>query len=111
METITQNKGQTVTVGKKIQHIMNVGNVEHVRTSTTAYRYGVVVEFFDNSFVICSKNPITESRVKSEPYQGLKSLIGAKWNEKRQIKIENQKLVNKWIQNGDLKMHFFTFNQ
>ena len=108
---ITKNVGKTAIVGKKTQHTMVVGNVEHVRTSTTQYKYGVVVEFFDNAFVICSKNPITEGRVKSEPYQGLTSLVGAPWNEKKTIKRQNQQMVNQWIQNGDLRMHFFTFNQ
>lgn len=105
-----QNKGKIKSVGKKTQHIMTVGNIEHVRTSTTQYKYGVVVEFFDSSFVICSKNPITEGRVKSEPYQGLTSLIGAPWNQKSKIKRENKQLVNQWIDDGDLTMHFFTFN-
>ncbi len=90
---------------------MAVGNVEHVRTSSTQYKYGVVVEFFDTSFVICSKNPITEGRIKSEPYQGLTNLIGAPWNQKSKIKRENKQMVNQWIENGDLRMHFFTFNQ
>ena len=108
---ITQNEGKTAIKGKKTQYIMIVGNVEHVRTTTTQYTYGVVVEFFDNPFVICSKNPITIGRVKSEPYQGLKSLIGAPWNEKKAIKRQNQQMVNQWIKNGDLRMHFFTFNK
>jgi len=108
---ITYNKGETVKAGKKTKHIMLVGNVEHVRTSLTEYKYGVVVEFFSSSFVICSKNPITEGRIKSEPYQGLTSLIGAPWNQKSRIKRENKQLVNQWIENGDLKMNFFTFNQ
>lgn len=110
-KVITQNVGKTFLKGTKTQHIMIVGNTEHVRTSSTKYKYGVVVEFFDSSFVICSKNPITEGRVKSEPYQGLKCTIGAKWSEKRNIKKENTQMVNQWIENGDLKMHFFTFNQ
>jgi hypothetical protein len=109
--TITQNAGKTQIAGKKTKHIMTVQNVEHIRTSSTKYNYGVVVEFFDTAFVICSKNPITEGRVKSEPYQGLTSLIGAPWNQKSRIKRENKQLINQWIQNGDLKMHFFTFNQ
>ena len=108
---ITQNNGKIKIVGQKTKHIMIVGNVQHVRTSTTQYNYAVVVEFFDNSFVICSKNPITENRVKNEPYEGLTSLIGAPWNQKSKIKRENKQMVNQWIQNGNLRMHFFTFNQ
>ena len=107
---ITHNKGTTSNVGSKTKYIMSVGNVQHVRTSTTQYKYGVVVEFFESSFVICSKNPITEGRVRSEPYQGLTSLVGAPWNQKKTIKKENKKLVDQWIENGDLKMHFFTFD-
>ena len=111
IKIITQNKGQTVITGKKTKHIMIVENVEHVRTSATKYRYGVVVKFFDNSFVICSKNPITEGRIKSEPYDGLTCLIGAPWNQKTKIKRENKQKVNQWIENGDLCIHFFTFDQ
>lgn len=107
---MTHSKGQIENAGKKTKYIMTVGNTQHVRTSTSQYKYGVVVEFFETSFVICSKNPITENRVKNEPYQGLKCTIGAKWSEKRNIKKENTRMVNQWIENGDLKMHFFTFD-
>lgn len=107
---MTHTKGKIETAGKKTKYIMMVGNTQHIRTSSTQYKYGVVVEFFETSFVICSKNPITENRVKNEPYEGLTSLIGAPWNQKRKIKLENKQKINQWIENGDLKMHFFTFD-
>ena len=107
---MTHTKGKIENAGKKTKHIMTVGNTTHVRTSTSQYKYGVVVEFFETSFVICSKNPITENRVKSEPFEGLTSLIGVPWNQKNKIKRENKQKVNQWIDDGDLCIHFFTFD-
>lgn len=110
--SITHNDGQTETAGKKTKYIMTVGNVTHVRTSSYQYRYAVVVDFFDNSFVICSKNPITVEQVKRERYQGLHTIRRSQSSAKRaQYKRENEAQVNQWIESGDLKMHFFTFNK
>ena len=110
--SITQNVGQTETAGNKTKYVMTVGNVTHVRTTANQYNYAVVVEYFDNCFVICSKTSISVERVKREKYQGLHRITrNQSSSERSRYRRENAEQVEQWIQSGDLKMHFFTFNQ
>ena len=109
--SITHNDGQTEIAGNKTKYIMTVGTVEHVRTTSNEYNYAVVVEFFNNSFVICSKNPITVERVKNEKYQGLHTIRrGMSASKRATYRRENSAQIDQWIESGDLKMHFFAFN-
>lgn len=110
--SITHNAGKTETAGNKTKYIMTVGSVEHVRTTANQYTHAVVVEFFENSFVICSRKSITVEQVKREKYQGLHRITKNMSSAKRAAyRRENAQKVNQWMQSGDLKMHFFTFNK
>jgi LysM repeat protein len=110
--SVTHNAGKTQTAGNKTKYIMTVGNVTHVRTTAHLYTHAVVVEFFKTSFVICSKTPITVERVKREKYQGLHRITQNQSSaERAAFRRENAQKVDQWMQSGDLKMHFFTFNK